>query len=99
MLGWPGELDATRTKPACPRGGASMRMMTEDCLYLNIYTKNLIKRNNYDYEVQPYAGNRQSSVSLPLRPVIVFITGQDFQGQSQDNFFLIIDCLQFVNIS
>ena len=28
-----------------------MRMMTEDCLYLNIYTKNLIKRNNYDYEV------------------------------------------------
>ena len=50
MLGWPGELDATRTKAACPRGGA-MRMMTEDCLYLNIYTKNLIKRNNYDYEV------------------------------------------------
>ena len=31
-------------------------------------------------QVQPYAGNRQSSVSLPLRPVIVFITGQDFQG-------------------
>ena len=26
-------------------------MMTEDCLYLNIYTKNLIKRNSYDYEV------------------------------------------------
>ena len=31
--------------------------------------------------MQPYAGNRQSSVSLPLRPVIVFITGHDFQGQ------------------
>ena len=51
VLGWPGELDATRTKAACPRGGSHMRMMTEDCLYLNIYTKNLIKRNNYDYEV------------------------------------------------
>ena len=78
-------------------------MMTEDCLYLNIYTKNLVKRNyerSYDYEVgkkqilkdvvlfwqihhtqgQPYAGNRQSSVTLPLRSVIVFITGHDFQG-------------------
>ena len=80
-------------------GAASMHMMTEDCLYLNIYTKNLIKRNSYDYEVgtnqmlkithayhaqvQPYAGNRQSSVSLPLRPVILFITGHDFQGQCQ----------------
>ena len=28
-----------------------MHLMTEDCLYLNIYTKNLIKRNSYDYEV------------------------------------------------
>ena len=35
--------------------------------------------------MQPYAGNRQSSVTLPLRPVIVFITGQDFQG-SQNIF-------------
>ena len=35
----------------------------------------------YHTQVQPYAGNRQSSVSLPLRPVIVFITGHDFQGQ------------------
>ena len=25
-----------------------MHMMNEDCLYLNIFTKNLIKRNNYD---------------------------------------------------
>ena len=32
-------------------------------------------------QVQPYAGNRQASVSLPLRPVIVFLTGQEFQGQ------------------
>ena len=43
-------------------------------------------------QVQPYAGNRQSSVSLPLRPVIVFITGQDFQGQFLDNFFWSNDC-------
>ena len=28
-----------------------MHMMIEDCLYLNIYTKNLIKRNSYDYDV------------------------------------------------
>ena len=47
-------------------------------------------------QVQPYAGNRQSSVSLPLRPVIVFITGQDFQGQTLDNFFWINDCPQLV---
>ena len=29
-------------------GGNSMMGLSEDCLYLNIFTKNLIKRNNYD---------------------------------------------------
>ena len=77
---------------------------TEDCLYLNIFTKNLVKRNNYeqvlkheiDYfksmtrknvaiclkgMVSTYAGSRQQAVSLPLRPVIVFLPGVENEGQ------------------
>ena len=59
-------------------GDNSMMGMTEDCLYLNVYTKNLIKRNNY--EVSTYAGNRQQTISLPLRPVIVFLPGVENEG-------------------
>ena len=31
-------------------GNSMMGGMTEDCLYLNVFTKNLIKRNNYEYD-------------------------------------------------
>ena len=80
-------------------GNSMMGGMTEDCLYLNVFTKNLIKRNNYEYDqvsrsvlnvsenenfkqgISTYAGNRQQTVSLPLRPVIVFLPGFENQGQ------------------
>ena len=42
------ELIITLTLVRCRAGSSSMHMMNEDCLYLNIFTKNLIKRNNYD---------------------------------------------------
>ena len=40
-----------RTRPGCARAGGSSVGMAEDCLYLNVFTKNLVKtnqRSNYD---------------------------------------------------
>ena len=47
MRRWHGELDATRRKGPCPRAGTtSMMGLEENCLYLNIFTKNINTRTN-----------------------------------------------------
>ena len=46
---WHGELDATRKKMPCPRAATtSMMGVDENCLFLNVFTKNIKKRNNYE---------------------------------------------------
>jgi len=69
VYSWHGDLDATRPKLGCPRAGRNSIGVTEDCLYLNVFTKNLIKTRTGQ------GSGRQQSVSLPLRPVIVFLPG------------------------
>ncbi|XP_023347307.1 esterase E4 isoform X2 [Eurytemora carolleeae] len=84
ILTWNRELDATRPRPPCPRPGSSQNIgVTEDCLFLNVFTKNLNKaRNTFD---QPVGGvssmsSRAQPVVLPLRPVIVFLPGFTSDG-------------------
>ena len=44
---WHGDYDATRRKGPCPRAGTtSMMGLEENCLYLNVFTKNINTRNN-----------------------------------------------------
>lgn len=46
---WHGQLDATRYKAPCPRTGTTSIMgVDENCLFLNVFTKNIKKRNNYE---------------------------------------------------
>ena len=46
---WHGELDATRKKTPCPRAATTSIMgVDENCLFLNVFTKNIKKRNNYE---------------------------------------------------
>ena len=47
MRRWHGDYDATRRKGPCPRAGTtSMMGLEENCLYLNVFTKNINTRNN-----------------------------------------------------
>ena len=47
MRRWHGDYDATRKKGPCPRAGTtSMMGLEENCLHLNVFTKNINTRNN-----------------------------------------------------
>jgi len=76
--------NAMRAKPACPRPNANRNgfgtfgRTSEDCLYLNIFTKNL-KQSQRTGILRP-GGSWSDMAEQPLRAVIVFLAGFETEG-------------------